>query len=522
MRYGREAPPPGRATGVEMHLAALEQTAPPSVLIDDRGNVVHLSPTAARFFQQSGGPPTRRVTDLVRPELRDDLHALINRAMEGPEPRLSAFLPVAFDDASHQVAMLVQQRPAVEGPREQLLITFLDAGPAPSDAAWHHQEPSSELVRDLREKLRQAEQRIGTMRDEHFSINEDLRAANEELQTVNNELKLKLDEVSRAHSDLENLMAAADVATLFLDRELRIKRFTPKLGEIFNVKVRDYGRPIGDLTHSLEYDSLEQDAGRVLANRVSIERETRSRNGQIFVARLSPYRLAGGRDVDGVVITFVDVTEIKIAEAALRESESRQAAELETLRSLHRMAIAVAGATNTQEALDQILESAIELHHADFGNVQVLEPATERLEIVAQRGFRPDFLVQFRSVGVEDPSSCGRALLTCATVQIPDIAEDAAFAPYRDTAIRAGYRAVQSTPLISRGGALIGVLSVHFGEPHAFSDRDRQLGGLLGQWAADLIDSRVHWGTPAQKHQSPEAQTATGTPARPETGAGQV
>lgn len=530
VRYGREAPAPGRATGVEMHLAALEQTAPPSVLTDDRGNVVHLSPTVARFFQQSGGPPARRVTDLVRPELRDDLHALINRAMEGPEPRLSAFLPVAFDGASHQVAMLVQQRPVGEDPREQLLITFLDAGPAPSDAASPHQEPTSELVRDLREKLRQAEQRIETMRDEHFSINEDLRAANEELQslneeyrstteeletskeelqsvneelqTVNNELKLKLDEVSRAHSDLENLMAATDVATLFLDRELRIKRFTPKLGEIFNVKVRDYERPIGDLTHSLEYDSLEQDAGRVLANPVSIEREIRSRSGQIFAARLSPYRLAGGRDVDGVVITFVDVTEIKMAEAALRGSESRQAAELETLRSLHRMTIAVTSATNTQEALDHILESAIELHHADFGNVQLLEPATERLEIVAQRGFRPDFLVRFRSVGAEDPSSCGRALLTRATVEIPDIAEDAAFAPYRETAIRAGYRAVQSTPLISRSGALIGVLSVHFSAPHAFSDRDRQLGGLLGQWAADLIDSRVHRAAPAPARQT--------------------
>ena len=532
IRYGREAPPPGRATGVEMHLATLEQTAPPSVLIDDRGNVVHLSPTVSRFFLQSGGPPARRVTDLVWPELRDELHSLINRAMEGPEPRLSAFVPVAFDGWPHQIAMLVQQRPAGKDLREQLLVTFLDAGLAPSDAAPALQEPSSELVRELREKLRQAEQRIESMRDEHFSINEDLRAANEELQslneeyrstteeletskeelqsvneelqTVNNELKLKLDEVSRAHSDLENLMAATDVATLFLDQELRIKRFTPKLGEIFNVKVRDYERPIGDLTHSLQYDSLEQDARRVLANPVPIEREVRSRNGKTFVVRLSPYRPAGGRDVDGVVITLVDVTAVKTAESVLRASERRQAAELETLRSLHRMTIAAASAANTPEALDHVLASAIELHHADFGNVQMLEPGSERLEIVAQRGFRSDFLVQFRSVGAEDGTSCGRALRTRSTTQIPDVTVDAGFAPYREAAIRAGYRAVQSTPLISRGGALLGVLSVHFREPHPFSDRDRQLGDLLGQWAADLIENR------AERDRLAQARTGSG------------
>ncbi len=534
VRYGREALPPGRATGVEMHLATLEQIAPPSVLIDDRGNVVHLSPTVSRFFQQSGGPPARRVTDLVRPELRDDLHSLINRAMEGPEPQLSAFVPVDFDGWPH----LVQQRPAGKDLREQLLVTFLDGGLAPSDAAPTPLEPSSERVRELREKLRQAEQRIESMRDEHLSINEDLRAANEELQslneeyrstteeletskeelqsvneelqTVNNELNLKLDEVSRAHNDLENLMAATDVATLFLDQELRIKRFTPKLGEIFNVKVRDYERPIGDLTHSLEYDSLEQDARRVLANPVPIEREVRSRDGKTFVARLSPYRLAGGRDVDGVVITLVDVTAIKTAESVLRASELREAAELETLRSLHRMTIAAAAAANTPEALDQVLASAIELHHADFGNVQLLESGSRRLQIVAQHGFRSDFPVQLRSLGAEDATSWGRALRTRATAQIPDVTVDAGSAPDREAANRAGYRAVQSTPLISRSGALLGVLSVHFREPHPFSERDRQLGDLLGQWAADLIDNRADRDRLAQTGTPRESQPLAG------------
>ncbi|HVW69102.1 MAG TPA: CheR family methyltransferase, partial [Steroidobacteraceae bacterium] len=128
VRYGREAPPPSRTTALELHLAALEQTAPPSVLIDDRGNVAHISPSAARFFLQSGGPPARRLTDLIRPELRDELHVLINRAMEHPEPQLSTFLPVTFNGSAHQVALLAQQRPPTKESREQILITFLDGG----------------------------------------------------------------------------------------------------------------------------------------------------------------------------------------------------------------------------------------------------------------------------------------------------------------------------------------------------------------------------------------------------------
>jgi two-component system CheB/CheR fusion protein len=520
-RYGRDAPPPGRSTALELHLAALEHAAPPSVLVDDRGNVAHLSPSAARFFQQGGGPPARRLIDLVRPELRDELHAIINRAMEHLEAQLSVFLPVTFNGDAHQVAILAQQRPPARDAREQVLVTFLDGGVLPSDTGSLALEPSSEHVRELREKLRKAEQRIESMREEHFSINEDLRAANEELQSlneeyrstteeletskeelqsvneelqaVNNELKLKLEKVSRAHSDLEKLMAAADVATLFLDRnDLRIRRFTPRLGEIFSVKVRDHERPIGDLTHSLDYDTLEQDARRVLTNPQPIERETRSRDGRTFVARLSPYHLAGGRDVDGVVITFVDVSAFKAAESVMQASEARMAAELETVRSLQRMTVAVATAATTREALGHILGTAIELQHADFGYVQLLSSGSKEPKIEAQHGFQPETLERLRGAADNAQTSSGQALRTRATVQLADIAQEAAFAADREIASPAGFRAVQSTPLISPTGALVGVLSLYFREPHVFSERNKQIGDLLGQQAAVLIDSRLH------------------------------
>src|SRR6185437_15261244 len=122
---------------------------------------------------------------------------------------------------------------------------------------------AAETVRRLAEELRLTQVRLREVREESAGANEELRIANEELQsvneelqTVNSELKVKLEGVSRANSDLQNLMAATDVATLFLDTTLKIKRFTPRLTELFNVTASDEGRPITDFTHRLKYDGL--------------------------------------------------------------------------------------------------------------------------------------------------------------------------------------------------------------------------------------------------------------------------
>jgi two-component system, chemotaxis family, CheB/CheR fusion protein len=535
-RYAHEVRQPPKSTAADIHLSALEEVAPPTVVVDERGHVLHLSSSASRYFQQGGGPPARRVTDLVRPELRNELHLLLQRALDRPEPQVSSFVAVAFNGVSHRVALLAQQRVRSDERRRDVLITFLDAGEAPDDAPAADHESDHDLVGALREKLRQAEQRIDTMRDDHYLADEDLRAANEELQslneeyrstteeletskeelqsineelhTVNQELKLKLEEVSRAHGDLENLMAATNVATLFLGSDLRIKRFTPQLVDVFNVKSRDVERPIGDLTHALDYDTLEQDARHVMTSATPLERLATSRAGRVYVTRLSPYRKAGGQEPDGVVITFFDVTAIKQAESALRESERRLEAELNVMRRLHRMTVALAASSTMVEALEHVLTTAIELQSADCGNVQLFDPEAQRLRVVAQRGLSAAFLERFRSVGPDDGSACGRALQQREIVQIPDVMTDEAYAPYRDVAVDAGYRAVQSTPLLGREDRIVGVLSVHFREPHAFSERDRQLGHVLGQLAAGLIANHAQQETLRQLNEALNARTA--------------
>lgn len=169
-----------------------------------------------------------------------------------------------------------------------------------------------------------------TVREESDAANEELRAANEELQsineelqTVNSELKLKLEAISRAHSDLQNLVAATDIRTLFLDTTLRIKRFTEHVTDLFSITQMDEGRPITDFAHQLEYENLIKDARAVLTDLTPLRREIRSRKGRWYDMRLRPYRTVDDK-IDGVVITFVDISDQHQIEHTLRDVEARQ------------------------------------------------------------------------------------------------------------------------------------------------------------------------------------------------------
>jgi two-component system CheB/CheR fusion protein len=212
------------------------------------------------------------------------------------------------------------------------------------------QEASGEHIQQLQQELQYTQSQLRASREEYEGANEELRAANEELQsineeyrstaeeletskeelqsineelqTVNSELKTKLESVSRAHSDVQNLMAATDVGILFLDPQLRINRFTPRITELFNIAAGDEGRPITDFTHRLDYDDLAADARKVLRDLASSEREVRSNDGDWYLTRLKPYRTVEGK-IDGIVVTFVDIGARRRAEDALRESEAR-------------------------------------------------------------------------------------------------------------------------------------------------------------------------------------------------------
>lgn len=162
---------------------------------------------------------------------------------------------------------------------------------------------------------------------------EELQSVNEELKSVNRELEGKVQELKKANNDLENLMAATDIGTLFLNHELQIQRYTPRIEELFNIRQADEGRPVGDLTHHLDYDRLVADAERVLQDGTPEEREAQSEDGDWFLVRHHPYRTAED-EINGVVITFVEITSRKQAEQDLRRTNEALQERTEQVQNL--------------------------------------------------------------------------------------------------------------------------------------------------------------------------------------------
>ncbi len=338
---------------VDDHVKALEVYAPPSVLIDEKHAVLHVSETAGRYLVQPSGPITTDLLRLVRPELQFELRTALFHAFERDQAILTQPIPVRFNGQPHRVILSIQPRTAVseDGQKQekQALVFFLEDEqnePSIQVAQELDETLKNTLVKQLENEVRRLREQLQTSIEEYESSSEELQASNEELQsineeyrsateeletskeelqsvneelqTVNNELKSKLEEISRSHSDLENLMGATEIAMLFLDRELRIRHYTPGMQELFNIMPGDRGRPIRHLTHTLQYERFIEDIEGVLRTLVPIEHEVQGKDGGWFLLRMRPYRTVNDR-IAGVIFTSVEITRLKQAEADLVE-----------------------------------------------------------------------------------------------------------------------------------------------------------------------------------------------------------
>lgn len=337
----------------------MENNAPASALVDDGQNILHLSPNAGRFIQLPAGPVSKELPAVVRPELRLDLRLALTRALEQKKHTITLPTVVSFGLERRRVAMQVVPLTNEAQKTAQALVFFPDG-----DEVLEGEEgealpgANAEDVRRLYAELKASQEALIVSRSGHDASIQELRAANEELQsineeyrstaeeletskeelqsineelhTVNAELKSKLDSISAAHSDLQNLTAATEIGTLFLDPELRIKMFTPQVAELFNITRHDVGRAITDFTHQLDYSGIEEDARKVLQDLAPIEREVGSRKGKQYSMRVRPYRTVENR-IDGTVVTFIDVSERTRADVALRQSEARYRSLFESM-----------------------------------------------------------------------------------------------------------------------------------------------------------------------------------------------
>ncbi len=331
-----------------LHQKIVEMYAPPSMLVSPDHRVVHLSEHAGRFLVHPGGELTSNALKLVREELRVELRAALHTVVTQGQPTRSRPISVGFGEERRLVVLDV--RPAAE-PHQQgfSLVIFDERGEVGRDgegpgmergrssrdsgleaelelsekrlqAIVEEYETSQEEMRASHEELQSANEELRSTLEELETSKEELQSMNEELQTVNQENRHKVEDLAQLSGDLQNLLAATDIATLFLDRELRILRFTPQVGELFNVRPVDRGRPLSDLTHRLGYDELRSDAEAVLRRLVPVEREVQDEHGRWYLTRVLPYRSATDR-IEGVVITFIEITGRKEAEEELREAK---------------------------------------------------------------------------------------------------------------------------------------------------------------------------------------------------------
>ena len=345
----RNKPPAKRSFSyAELHQRALAQFSPPSAIIDREGNIVHMSEQAGHFLRMVGGEPSRSLLHLILPELRLELRSAMYQATQSDASidcrpiELPAHGPVAmsvlpfrddeaendfllvlfrhYEQAPDQVAeprlsgshdvVLSQLEAELQRKREQLQETIEN-----SEISTEELRASNEELQAINEELRSATEELETSKEE-------LQSVNEELITVNYELKVKVEETGKANDDLNNLIASTDIATIFVDSGMRIKRFTPRAADLFSIIGSDVGRSLLDLTHKLDYEELAEDVNATFETLRLVEREVRSNEGRCYIVRLLPYRTNEDR-IEGAVMTFFDITLRRQAEEQARASEAR-------------------------------------------------------------------------------------------------------------------------------------------------------------------------------------------------------
>ncbi|MDB5842491.1 MAG: chemotaxis protein [Herminiimonas sp.] len=350
-KSARNPPDRRRTSPQELFRSFLEDYAPPSILLDQNLDVIYATRQAGRFLHHPGGEPSRNILTTVHPDLQLELRAALFQATHSHQNVETQPIPVHHEDKISFVRIIIRPAQDQHAGSGMSLVLFEEPDEsAASNIVTMHADKDS-LALHLEEELMQTKAQLRSVIEQYETTLEDLKATNEEMQasneelrstaeeletskeelqsineeliTVNFELKIKVDETAKAHDDLQNFLSATEIATIFIDRSMRIKRYSKPSARLFNIIASDVHRSLLDITYRLEYPEMIQDIEQVFERLQPIEREVRgTEDGQWYIARLLPYRTAEDR-IEGLVLTFIDISGRRAAEEKLLANEQR-------------------------------------------------------------------------------------------------------------------------------------------------------------------------------------------------------
>ncbi|MBL7991867.1 MAG: PAS domain-containing protein [Candidatus Kapabacteria bacterium] len=332
----------------------LQNYAPAAVLTNDQGDILYISGRTGKYLEPAAGKVNWNIFAMARDGLGYELTTAFHKVVREKTTHTLSKITVGTNGGTQTINVTVQYIQEPETMRGLVLVVFMDVPQEPllaastkptrftSSAKNRVMELERELeraraeVQSIREEMQTSQEELRSTNEELQSTNEELQSTNEELttskeemqsmneelQTVNQELQAKVDELSHTSNDIKNLLDSTDIATLFLDNSMRVRRFNSRIGKMTKLIVGDVGRPITDIASELLYAELIDDARSVLETLVSIEKQIHLSGEQWFAVRVLPYRTLGNM-IDGVVITFTDITVSKTLEAELRATEAR-------------------------------------------------------------------------------------------------------------------------------------------------------------------------------------------------------